>query len=124
MAYDLETVAINITKRRMSAGLSMNQLAKLAGVSTSTISYAEQGKTRLRSDKLSAIAMALGCTTTDLLTGNATVVNESIKWMQLWRQLSTDERKRIMEYAQWRYSVQGDEPSGDHDHIADDSTST
>jgi len=87
----------------------MNQLAKLAKISTSTISYAEQAKTRLRSDKLSAIAMALGCTTTDLLTGSDTTTSESIKWMQIWHQLSKNERKRIMEYAQWRYSVQNEE---------------
>jgi len=103
--YDLDQVAVNITLRRQQLDWSMRKLAEKANLSASTISEAEGGKHYLRSDKLVAIAKALGCSIDDLLSIDAQD-DKDIRWIELGRRLTRRERLRVMEYAEWRYEVQ------------------
>ncbi|GAB3566649.1 helix-turn-helix transcriptional regulator [Spelaeicoccus albus] len=62
-----ERVAANIRARRIEAGLSQEQLAKLAGVERKTINRTEAIRTSPRIDVLGAIAEALNSSVEDLI---------------------------------------------------------
>ena len=125
--YDLDKVAVNITLRRQQLDWSMRKLAEKANLSASTISEAESGKHYLRSDKLVAIAQALGCSIDDLLSIDVRD-DRDIRWIELGRRLTRRERLRVMEYAEWRFALQQNEQNerdiDAQDQQDDDSTST
>jgi transcriptional regulator with XRE-family HTH domain len=56
-----------LRRARMDAGLTISELAKRAGVSRDTISYAERGHHSLQASTLSKIARALGRVPSELL---------------------------------------------------------
>lgn len=66
-----ERVAGQIKRRRIAAGLSINRLSEMAGMSQSMMSYLEQGKRVPTVATLFRIAIALETTPEELLGGCA-----------------------------------------------------
>lgn len=64
-----DTFATNLKKLRKSAGLSQDNLAKLTGITKTTISRFERGVQAARSNNLHAIARVLNCNLDDLFAG-------------------------------------------------------
>ena len=60
---------MNIKKMREKRNLTQENLAEILNVSQSTVAMWETDKALPRTDKLPAIAKALGCTIDDLLNG-------------------------------------------------------
>lgn len=59
-----------LRQRRYAAGCSQVMLAEGAGCAASTISMLENGRVQPSPVMLAALALALGCETTDLMTVN------------------------------------------------------
>jgi transcriptional regulator with XRE-family HTH domain len=60
-------LAANLRRRRDAAGLSLVELAELAGTAKGTVSAIEAGQANPTVDTVYALAAALGCTMADLL---------------------------------------------------------
>lgn len=61
-----------LRRRRQEAGLTGGQLAKLAGVSKTTISLLENRHQSARPNMLAALARVLGCQVVDLMADEDT----------------------------------------------------
>jgi transcriptional regulator with XRE-family HTH domain len=61
------SLAANLRRRRDAAGLSLVELAELAGTAKGTVSAIEAGKANPTVETVYAVAAALGCTMADLL---------------------------------------------------------
>ena len=62
-------VATRVTERRKAAGLSINRLSEMAGISQSMMSYIEQGRSIPTIGTLYRIAKALETSPDELLGG-------------------------------------------------------
>lgn len=62
-------LAANVRRRRDAAGLSLAQLAELAGTAKGTVVAIEAGRANPTVDTVYALAAALGCQMADLLAG-------------------------------------------------------
>jgi transcriptional regulator with XRE-family HTH domain len=60
-------IAANVRRRREAAGLSLAQLAELAGIAKGTVSAIEAGEANPTVDTVYALAAALGCAMAELL---------------------------------------------------------
>lgn len=67
MKFDNSELAANIRGMRGKADITQGRLAELVGVNITTIVKYEDGTTVPGTDKLLAMAEALGCTPNDLL---------------------------------------------------------
>lgn len=67
MKFDNDELAANIRGMRGKADITQGRLAELVGVNITTIVKYEDGTTVPGTDKLFAMAEALGCTPNDLL---------------------------------------------------------
>ncbi|MFJ2477050.1 helix-turn-helix transcriptional regulator [Streptomyces sp. NPDC087659] len=56
-----------LTRRRVEAGLTQTDLARMAGISKAHLSAVEKGKANFSPPYLRKISEALGCTIADLL---------------------------------------------------------
>lgn len=55
-------------RKRIAAGLTQQQLATQAGLTDATVCRIENGTVRASVDSLTALAKALGCSVTDLMS--------------------------------------------------------
>ena len=67
MSFSMSTLAANIRAERARADISQEELAERANVSAAAVLSYESGTYVPGTDKLAAIAEALGCTPNDLL---------------------------------------------------------
>ena len=63
---DTEVIAINLKEFRLSASLTQDDLAKHLGVSRTTVTMWETGKSLPRAELIPKIAERCGCSTDDL----------------------------------------------------------
>lgn len=79
MTDDTPNTGEAVARRRYRLGLTQEQLAEAAGLSTNAVKSIERGARQGRMDTLAKLARALGCSTTDLLVpaAGAPVVQEA-----------------------------------------------
>ncbi|BCV20346.1 helix-turn-helix domain-containing protein [Moorella sp. Hama-1] len=92
-------VGKRIKQLREAAGLSMNQLARLAGVGQSTLSYIEMGQKNPTVDTLLLICKGLGVTPIEFFDGYQFNIPPDLR--QLLREaesLTPSQRKKLVEF--------------------------
>lgn len=92
-------VGQRIKELREAAGLSINQLARLAGIGQSTLSYIEMGQRTPTVDTLLLICKALGITPVEFFKGYQFDIPPDLR--QLLREaesLTPEQRKKLVEF--------------------------
>ena len=99
--YDARAMDLRVREIRKAKGLPIEQLADAVGMSTSYLSEIETGKKTVNARRIEALAKALGCRPTDLLTDRK-LSAEIQAHVDLLTRMSDQDRRDVIEYARFR----------------------
>lgn len=107
---EYERMLVALKKFREKKGLSANGLAKKAGISTSTMSYLVNGRTKPQLYTLLVICNVLGISIGDLFEGEGCSPEEEKeeeKLLACYRQLSDEKKKMLQTYVEMLREYEG-----------------
>lgn len=105
----MSTVGDNIKRMREAANMSQNGLAKKAGIAQATLSAIERSTKNPSVETVKLLAVALGCTTADLMGESPKTEKEQealldpllLQILDTARQLTPERRRRLLDYARF-----------------------
>lgn len=107
------SIGENIRKKMKQAGISQNELARRAGLSSSGMSTIINGTFEPRMDNLRQIAQALGCPLSDLLDEPDAQKEQEVpedplldQLRNIAQQLTPERRQRLLDFARFQESEQ------------------